>query len=98
MVKDKENANASGNMRKFKQAGKVWVVTEQARKPVSKLHQHDAVPRSSPPRGARFPSRPPKPVDEDLYKIPPELLRTTKRVGLATKPIILFYFFVIRVN
>ncbi|KAM1052224.1 hypothetical protein ACFX2A_034450 [Malus domestica] len=31
-------------------------------------HHHDTVPR-----------RPPKPVDEDLYKIPPELLHTTKR-------------------
>ncbi|XP_027352249.1 uncharacterized protein LOC113863057 [Abrus precatorius] len=65
MVKD------NVNMRK---QGKVCDVAEQARKPVvrKQSHLHDAVPRSPPPR-------PPKPVDEDLYKIPPELLRTTKR-------------------
>lgn len=55
------------NMRK--QQGKVWDVTEHPRK------HHDGVP---PPA----PSRAPKPVDEDLYKIPPELLRRTKRVRL----------------
>ncbi|KAK7337984.1 hypothetical protein VNO77_18578 [Canavalia gladiata] len=67
MVKEKENMKM--NLRK---QGKVCDVTEQGRKPVRK-HLHDAVPRSPPHRRA------PKPVDEDLYKIPPELLRTTKR-------------------
>lgn len=65
-----------------KQQGKVYDVTEQRpSKSINKkkqLHMHmvvdDAVPLSPPPRRA------PKPVDEDLYKIPPELLRTTKRV------------------
>ncbi|XP_057439595.1 uncharacterized protein LOC130731346 isoform X2 [Lotus japonicus] len=52
------------NMRK--QQGKVWDVTEHPRK------HHDSVPPPAPPRA-------PKPVDEDLYKIPPELLRRTKR-------------------
>ncbi|TKY61317.1 hypothetical protein E2542_SST11167 [Spatholobus suberectus] len=71
VVKEKESVKM--NMRK---QGKVCDVTEQARKPVSKqMHLHDAVPRSPPPRPVRLP----KPVDEDLYKIPPELLRTTKR-------------------
>ncbi|XP_061363379.1 uncharacterized protein LOC133306976 [Gastrolobium bilobum] len=67
MVKEKE----SMNMRK---QGKVCDVTEHPRKLMSKqLHLHDVVPQYPPPRVA------PKPVDEDLYKIPPELLRTTKR-------------------
>lgn len=59
------------NMRKQQGNGKVCDVTEQPRS--KQLHQHDVVPRSAPPLK-------PKPVDEDLYKIPPELLRTTKRV------------------
>lgn len=52
-----------------KQQGKVWDVTEHPRK------HHDGIPPPAPPRA-------PKPVDEDLYKIPPELLRRTKRVRL----------------
>ncbi|QCD77575.1 hypothetical protein DEO72_LG1g1200 [Vigna unguiculata] len=73
MVNDKEKESVKVNMRK---QGKVCDVTEQARKPVRKeMHLHDAVPLSPPPRHVRLP----KPVDEDLYKIPPELLRTTKR-------------------
>ncbi|KAJ1413820.1 hypothetical protein SESBI_19314 [Sesbania bispinosa] len=73
-VKDKDKETNAMNMRK---QGKVWDVTEHTRnKQNSKqLHQHDDVPQYPPPtrRGV------PKPVDEDLYKIPPELLRTTKR-------------------
>ncbi|KAK7397384.1 hypothetical protein VNO78_18554 [Psophocarpus tetragonolobus] len=70
MVDEKEKESVKMNIRK---QGKVCDVTEQPRKPVSKeMHLHDALPRSPPPRA-------PKPVDEDLYKIPPELLRTTKR-------------------
>ncbi|XP_015968419.1 uncharacterized protein LOC107491985 [Arachis duranensis] len=67
-VNVKGNGNGNGNMRKLKQ-GKVWDVTEQQRS-----KQHDVVPlpqSAAPPR--------PKPVDEDLYKIPPQLLRSTKR-------------------
>ena len=75
--KEKEKESVKMNMRK---QGKVCDVTEQARKPVTvskeMMRLHDAVPRSPLPRGVRLP----KPVDEDLYKIPPELLRTTKRV------------------
>ena len=70
MVKEREKENVKMNMRK---QGKVCDVTEQARKPVAAMHLDDAVPRL------------PKPVDEDLYKIPPELLGTTKRVGFLTK-------------
>lgn len=76
MVNDKEKEGVKVNTRK---QGKVCDVTEQARKPVRKeMH----VPLSPPPRPVRLP----KPVDEDLYKIPPELLRTTKRVSLLTSP------------
>ncbi|KAH1259521.1 hypothetical protein GmHk_03G008960 [Glycine max] len=70
VVKEREKENVKMNMRK---QGKVCDVTEQARKPVAAMHLDDAVPRL------------PKPVDEDLYKIPPELLGTTKRVGFLTK-------------
>ncbi|KAG4914068.1 hypothetical protein AAZX31_19G236300 [Glycine max] len=78
VVKEKEKEKESVKMNMRKQ-GKVCDVTEQARKPVTvskeMMRLHDAVPRSPLPRGVRLP----KPVDEDLYKIPPELLRTTKR-------------------
>lgn len=43
----------------------------------SKHLKYDAVP---PPNPKRLPVRPPKPVDEDLYKIPPDLLHSSKRV------------------
>ncbi|XP_022747553.1 uncharacterized protein LOC111297182 isoform X2 [Durio zibethinus] len=39
----------------------------------SKLLKNDVVPPK------RLPVRPPNPVDEDLYKIPPELLHSSKR-------------------
>ncbi|KAG8478977.1 hypothetical protein CXB51_028876 [Gossypium anomalum] len=42
----------------------------------SKHLKYDAVP---PPIPKRLSVRPPKPVDEDLYKIPPELLHSSKR-------------------
>ncbi|XP_062144364.1 uncharacterized protein LOC133851800 isoform X2 [Alnus glutinosa] len=57
-----------------KRQGKVCDVTEPPRKASRQLLPHyDAVP---PPMPA---ARRPKPVDEDLYKIPPDLLRTSKR-------------------
>jgi len=96
MVNDKEKESVKVNMRK---QGKVCDVTEQARKPVRKeMHLHDAVPLSPPPRHVRLP----KPVDEDLYKIPPELLRTTKRVSYLTSPhlisrVLLIYSFIINI-
>lgn len=85
MVNDKEKESVKVNMRK---QGKVCDVTEQARKPARKeMHLHGAVPLSPPPRAVRLP----KPVDEDLYKIPPELLRTTKRVSHLTFFYLYFY-------
>lgn len=65
--KDKEKESVKMNMRK---QGKVCDVTEQGRKPM--MNVNDVVSQA---RVVRLP----KPVDEDLYKIPPELLRTTKR-------------------
>ncbi|KAF3452406.1 hypothetical protein FNV43_RR02839 [Rhamnella rubrinervis] len=62
------------------QLGKVFDVTEPPRKlyhQYQQPHRHDVVSR--PPRLTT--PRPPKPVDEDLYKIPPELLHNTKRVS-----------------
>ncbi|XP_059439383.1 uncharacterized protein LOC132171979 [Corylus avellana] len=61
------------HVKEQKRRGKVCDVTEPPRKP-SRQH-YDAVP---PPMPA-MPPRPPKPVDEDLYKIPPDLLYTSKR-------------------
>jgi len=58
--------------------GKVCDVTEPARKQQPTLphcHKMDAV------ICPKVPLKPPKAVDEDLYKIPPELLRSAKRVG-----------------
>lgn len=69
MVNEKETTM---NMRK--QQGKVYDVMEHPRKQMNKNKKvHVSAPLQ--------PTRLPKPVDEDLYKIPPELLRTTKRVG-----------------
>ncbi|OIV90762.1 hypothetical protein TanjilG_15495 [Lupinus angustifolius] len=71
MVKEKEDVNVIITRKQ----GKVNdVVAEQPRKAIRvskklQVHQNDTVTRS-PPR---------KPVDEDLYKISPDLLRTTKR-------------------
>ncbi|KAE9616067.1 hypothetical protein Lal_00017251 [Lupinus albus] len=63
------NNNVSKEMRK--EQVNVNDVTEQTRK--QQVRRNDVVPRSAPH------NQKPKPVDEDLYKIPPELLRTTKR-------------------
>uniref|UniRef100_A0A803PU14 Uncharacterized protein n=1 Tax=Cannabis sativa TaxID=3483 RepID=A0A803PU14_CANSA len=77
---------------KKQQQSKVCDVTDQPRKPSSKPHKaadhghlNDAVPRR--------PAKLPKPVDEDLYKIPPELLHSSKRVGPFSLILILFYFY-----
>ncbi|CAN1765822.1 hypothetical protein LINPERHAP1_LOCUS9750 [Linum perenne] len=40
---------------------------------------NNAVPPPAAAAAARIPARAPKPVDEDLYKIPPHLLRSSKR-------------------
>lgn len=79
--------------KKQQSVNKVFDVTEPPRKLCHQQHKqphrHDTVPR--PPRLAT--TRPPKPVDEDLYKIPPELLRNTKRVRLSLS----LYVFVIMI-
>lgn len=48
---------------------------------VDKLQEDDAGSVAYPQMARR--RRPPKPVDEDLYKISPDLLRTTKRVSVS---------------
>lgn len=70
----------SSHVKERKAQGKVCDVTEPPRKTSQQLRHQDAAvtPRPLPLRAS---ARPPKPVDEDLYKIPPELLRTSKRVG-----------------
>ncbi|TKY52057.1 hypothetical protein E2542_SST23577 [Spatholobus suberectus] len=66
--------------------GKTYDVREQPRKSIRiskqlQVQQHDTVPRT------------PKPVDEDLYKIPPELLNTNnkrkKMLGFISKCLVL---------
>ncbi|MBA0716248.1 hypothetical protein Golax_015092, partial [Gossypium laxum] len=59
----------------------------------SKHPKYDAVP---PPNPKRLPVRPPKPVDEDLYKIPPELLHSSKRV--CPLPDLFFYLYFFNVS
>ncbi|XP_058738717.1 uncharacterized protein LOC131610710 [Vicia villosa] len=69
----KETGNRETRMKK---QGKVYNVTEYQRKPINNKktrHVNDVV------RKAALPTRLPKPVDEDLYKISPQLLRKTKR-------------------
>ena len=62
-------------------------MTEQPRKHT----RNDAVPAPRPANAARPRPLKSKPVDEDLYKIPPELLYTSKRVGASILPLYLFY-------
>ena len=59
--------------------------------------QNDAVPPPPPPLPAS------KPIDEDLYKIPPELLlHTSKRVGPSlhshSLSLLIFYLFLFRLT
>ncbi|MBA0637654.1 hypothetical protein Godav_024561, partial [Gossypium davidsonii] len=61
----------------------------------SKHPIYDAVP---PPNPKRLPVRPPKPVDEDLYKIPPELLHSSKRVCPLTDLFFYLYFFNVSIS
>ncbi|KAF5735262.1 hypothetical protein HS088_TW15G00763 [Tripterygium wilfordii] len=70
------------NVKEQRKQGKVCDVTELPRK---QSHQHrkmnsnykkSSVQVINHPRSS---ARPPKPVDEDLYKIPPELLNSSKR-------------------
>ncbi|KAG2696784.1 hypothetical protein I3760_07G075100 [Carya illinoinensis] len=60
------------HVKEQKRVGKVCDVTEPARKPSRQL---------PPRRVISADVRPPKPVDEDLYKIPPEL-QTSKQILL----------------
>ena len=58
--------------------------------------QNDAVPPPPPPPAS-------KPIDEDLYKIPPELLlHTSKRVGPSlhshSLSLLIFYLFLFRLT
>lgn len=83
-------------MEQKKQQAKVCDVTQPPTKHYeyqvqqsNRTRSNDAVPRVPP----RFPTRPPKPVDEDLYKIPPELLHKNKRVCVFLLLLyIIFYF------
>ncbi|CAJ2631382.1 hypothetical protein L195_g035072 [Trifolium pratense] len=71
MMNEKETT-MNMNMRK---QGKVYdVTTEHHYHP-----QRKTMNKKVHVNGPSLPTRLPKPVDEDLYKIPPELLRTTKR-------------------
>ncbi|KAF5454811.1 hypothetical protein F2P56_024448 [Juglans regia] len=75
------------HVKEQKRVGKVCDVTEPARKPGRQLlhHTNHAVP--PPLRVISADVRPPKPVDEDLYKIPPELHTTKqkKRLGFFSR-------------
>ncbi|GAU13596.1 hypothetical protein TSUD_347000 [Trifolium subterraneum] len=78
MMNEKETTM---NMNYMRKQGKVYDVTTEnnhhhnpTRKTMNKKVQHVNGPPLPLPT-----TRLPKPVDEDLYKIPPELLRTTKR-------------------
>ncbi|XP_024029836.1 uncharacterized protein LOC21389898 [Morus notabilis] len=61
--------------KKQQQQAKVCDVTEPQRKPL----RNEAVSRTAGSGAGAPPHRLPKPVDEDLYKIPPELLHASKR-------------------
>ncbi|XWS57808.1 hypothetical protein CRYUN_Cryun09bG0205200 [Craigia yunnanensis] len=82
------------HVKEQKKEGRVCDVTEPPRKyqhqhphhvPISKNNNNSTSSKQLkddvvPPK--KLPVRPPKPVDEDLYKIPPELLHSSKRVSI----------------
>ncbi|GAV69726.1 hypothetical protein CFOL_v3_13227 [Cephalotus follicularis] len=74
------------HVKEKKRQGKVCAMTDPPRKQQThptfvsqnhKLRDNNVV--SLPNSPPHLPARPPKPVDEDLYKIPAELLHSTKR-------------------
>lgn len=80
----------SPHVKEAKKQGKVCDVTEPPRKQQQQQqqqqqkkqkHQNQVLHKDAVTPTVRLHPRPPKPVDEDLYKIPPELLHTSKRVG-----------------
>ncbi|KAF8393944.1 hypothetical protein HHK36_020146 [Tetracentron sinense] len=72
--KTKGTERRYSNVKEKKRDGRICDVTEPPRKQTLHNHHHKVHQPNPPPRA-------PKAVDEDLYKIPPELLRTNpKRV------------------
>ncbi|KAK6243421.1 hypothetical protein QUC31_009830 [Theobroma cacao] len=74
------------HVKEQKKAGRVCDVTEPPRKyqhqhphHVPTLNNNNNNSGKQLKNDAAPPRRPPKPVDEDLYKIPPELLHSSKR-------------------
>ncbi|KAK9291317.1 hypothetical protein L1049_019262 [Liquidambar formosana] len=73
----------SPHVKEAKKQGKVCDVTAPPRKQQQQQqkqkHQNQVLHKNAVTPTVRPLPRPPKPVDEDLYKIPPELLHTSKR-------------------
>lgn len=94
VLKEKKVVEAHVKEQKRQQQRKVCDVIEPPRKHHHRQHQqnyymsYDANKDTNNNNASVIPPRPryhvrnPKPVDEDLYKIPPELLRNSKRVSL----------------
>ncbi|XP_058740618.1 uncharacterized protein LOC131612887 [Vicia villosa] len=70
-IRDRRYTNSKVKETRLRKHGKVCDVTEYPNKPLNKKKVNDVVHSARP--------LPSKPVDEDLYKISPQLLRTTKR-------------------
>ncbi|XP_050221110.1 uncharacterized protein LOC126671387 [Mercurialis annua] len=68
-------SSSGGHVKEQKKQGKVCDVTQ----PPTKQHQHQHQPMNGGGTVNHRPKFPAKAVDEDLYKIPPELLRSSKR-------------------
>ncbi|XP_057960935.1 formin-like protein 2 isoform X2 [Malania oleifera] len=85
--RERERERRNPQVKEQKKQGKVCDVTEPPSKrptpqklPHVRAHTRTAHPKAKPPPPPpSAAAKPPKAVDEDLYKIPPELLGTSKR-------------------
>ncbi|KAL9248177.1 hypothetical protein vseg_021530 [Gypsophila vaccaria] len=81
-VKNREKRGGVTHVREVsrKQAGKVYDVRVTEKQ--TKQYQYDAALGG---QAQAQPCRPPKAVDEDLYHIPPELLKRKRRLGFFSR-------------
>lgn len=95
-VKENGRGRRCGCCKEQKKQGRVCDVAggpprKQAAAAKQRSKQELAAP---PPPPSKAAARPPKAVDEDLYKIPPHLLHSSKRVPLLLLlPLHIFYYF-----
>ncbi|XP_057549917.1 uncharacterized protein LOC130828121 isoform X2 [Amaranthus tricolor] len=94
-IREKRTGGTHGKEGSKKQGGKVFDVTStelpQSEPKLKRTHIPSSTLPSVKKQQLQFqsvtqhPRKPPMPVDEDLYKIPPELLKRKKRLGFISR-------------